>query len=515
MAFLISKTIVITFLSLCISVSHALYEDASIIIDVDISIESLSPLSSETGSLNIANIVQSSFRHTNEDPAYYITSIHTIQSIWNISYFDDDGTFRYHGILNVYFTSESQYNLVVEQYRQDTFSDDHSRRVFIALFESNIEEELSTQLSAGGHDAELQSHLSPHINDCRLFQGNLIMNYHKMHSQTTTTQSPPSIVPTESLTAKSAPTLTTKSFVEDNLSWILMFGGLTMLICLCVTVLCFCSTQHRHRWMALQRRQKWMESAKTKVSGQSAVSTPTPSEHGYEFNGDSNGNDSGDPFGWTPNEVGCWLQRQELDDFVDVIGGAKINGRDLLTMRLSIDTQYEEEVLNLVQNVKHLRLISEGYSRWKMRNDVTSTEYDPDDTGNVMERKGLKSGHSSYSSSEDGHEAVDMQHAISAEMESLRDERPTPKPPRRPTGHSYHGSLRVDDSVSMASTMIVHDIDTQSSAPPVSVQEDSTSTTVTDRLAVDREQRMRDIYNGNSAVMDARSPLSESYQIHQ
>merc|ERR1712130_354905 len=71
-----------------------------------------------------------------------------------------------------------------------------------------------------------------------------------------------------------------------------------------------------------------------------------------------------------------------------------MNGRDLLTMRLSIDTQYEEEVFSLVQNIKHLRLISEGYSRWKTRNEVTSTEYDPYE---VEERKGLKSEASDHS----------------------------------------------------------------------------------------------------------------------
>ena len=537
--------IVLLLLSQYIS-TIALYNDASVIIDIDIAIDSPSAIAEHT---KLANMVQSSFRHTNENAVYLITSIHSIQSIRNISYFDNDGIIQFHAIFNVYFTSKSQYELVLDQYRNEIFLDDESRRFFIKLFQSNLEQELSVDASRDSHDSTPRPLVM--INALDMFQGNLIMNYHSMHYPMTSTKPPLSILSTEELTvqnvqneeAKGNDTKdTARSFVEDNLSAILLIGGLTMLICLCGTVLCFCSSRHRDKMInrkhELQRR-KWMDGAKTRVSGQSGCSDfDEDSEH--NLNGDfddsscklhgrrGRGPGSGDdPFRWDSEAVTSWLASQELDDFVEIIGGKNINGRDLLTMRLSIDTEYEEEVGTFVQNIKHLRLISEGYSRWKIRNDITSTsaenEYDYEAV-DVMERKGLKA-EGSYSS----HSSADMRQGMEQRMEgSMRDERPSRKPPRevmkqRPSGHEYDRtvtSLNVDGSVigsvSAASTMIVHDIvdtEPQSSVPAVSIQEHSVSSTVTDRI-----KQMNEIFNAGSGsgILDAKSPLSvSSFQIHE
>eukprot|EP01083_Nonionella_stella_P004020 11557_1 len=334
-------------LSLLFQSTHALYTEESIIISVDVTIKTVSPLLDKANA-NIPHIIQTSFQNTNRDASYLY-----IIPISNLTFIGHDNSFRYNALLNVYFVSESEYAYAITKY-EDTFSNDMSN--FIQKYQSNIYNALLRTLNVDSLGSNAVT-----INSLNMIQGHFIVNY------VAKKRTPTAVVSTIHPNAMNMRvTSDPDSYIKDNIVFFLIIGGTIMFVCFCCTIGCFWCSDRVQKSDA-QKKQNMLETEALKLH----QSRTNPHKKGRETSvtvdtvtesWDAMNMNNKDPFQWNSNEVTMWLKQQGLFSQ----SASNLNGRDLLTVA---EVEMKESD-RFVDGIKKLRLESNSYSLWKFENAI-------------------------------------------------------------------------------------------------------------------------------------------------
>eukprot|EP01084_Bolivina_argentea_P207047 353353_1 len=235
----IMTTYLTLMVSLLLGAVLSVYTDESILLNVDVSIHTVSQLL-EKANTNMQDIIETSFEYTNQMMNVIVT-IDNITPISNFMNLCEDNSLRYHTILNVYFTSEPEYIYAINKY-ENIFSNDLTK--FIELYQENIHNELSKTLNTDSLSSQ-----AVNINSFNILQGSIIMNYMQQPSQLQNeTAIYSNILKDDRQTQPDTPNV----FIEKNLSLLIIFGAILMSICFCCTMFCFWNGQKKR----IQKRKK-------------------------------------------------------------------------------------------------------------------------------------------------------------------------------------------------------------------------------------------------------------------